>query len=336
MVGRLLHHLTLATICPMHLKYENYYWNSYMELRQLRHLMAVIEQGSFSRAAEVVHLTQPALSRSIQALEASVGSPVLERNRGALVPTQIGELLLRHARALDAATRDLERDIALTKGLELGELRIGVGPYGGSALVGPVIGRLHQLHPGLQLKTVLAPWQELPDRARARDVDLIVVELSQVQQMEDFAFMALQEHAVIPVCRPQHPLTQLAHPTVSEVFSYPLAGPSLLPGMRRAIEQILPVARQQHKPLLAVECDLASMLKDVLRHCDAVSLMPGFMVATDLAAGSLCSVSELDLGLKVRFGCAWLQARTVSPVAARFIQLLQQHDQQLHALKPTA
>ena len=173
-----------------------------MELRQLRHLMAVIEQGSFSRAAEVVHLTQPALTRSIQALEASVGSPVLERNRGALLPTQIGELLLRHARALDCATRDLERDIALTKGLELGELRIGVGPYGGSALVGPVIGRLHQLHPGLQLKTVLAPWQELPDRARAREVDLIVVELSQVQQMEDFAFSALQEHAVIPVCRP--------------------------------------------------------------------------------------------------------------------------------------
>ena len=304
-----------------------------MELRQLRHLMAVIEQGSFSRAAEVVHLTQPALTRSIQALEASVGSPVLERNRGALLPTQIGELLLRHARALDSATRDLERDIALSKGLELGELRIGVGPYGGSALVGPVIGRLHQLHPGLQLKTVLAPWQELPDRARAREVDLIVVELSQVQQMEDFAFRALQEHAVIPVCRPEHPLTQLAHPSATDIFSYPLAGPSLLPGMRQALEQLRPAAIQQQRPLLAVQCDLASMLKDVLHHCDAVSLMPRFMVAADLAAGSLVSVPGLALGLKARFGCAWLQARTVSTVAARFMQLLQEHDQQLYALK---
>jgi DNA-binding transcriptional LysR family regulator len=45
-----------------------------MELRQLRHLIAVVEHGSFSRAAEAVHLTQPALSRSIQALEASVGA----------------------------------------------------------------------------------------------------------------------------------------------------------------------------------------------------------------------------------------------------------------------
>jgi hypothetical protein len=108
-----------------------------MELRQLRHLIAVVEHGSFSRAAEAVHLTQPALSRSIQALESEVGAAVLERNRGAIVPTDIGHLLLTHARLLDTVTRDLERDIALTRGLELGELRIGVGPYGGSALVGP-------------------------------------------------------------------------------------------------------------------------------------------------------------------------------------------------------
>jgi DNA-binding transcriptional LysR family regulator len=81
------------------------------------------------------------------------------------------------------------------RGLELGELRIGVGPYGGSALVGPALGRLNYAHPGLRLKTVLAPWQELPDRARARDVDLIVVELSQVQLMDDFAVQALTEHA---------------------------------------------------------------------------------------------------------------------------------------------
>ena len=50
-----------------------------MELRQLRHLIAVVEHGSFSRAAEAVHLTQPALSRSIQALESEVGAAVLER-----------------------------------------------------------------------------------------------------------------------------------------------------------------------------------------------------------------------------------------------------------------
>lgn len=303
-----------------------------MELRQLRHLMAVLENGSFSRAADAVHLTQPALSRSIQALEAAVGAPVLERNRGDMAPTDVGRLLLEHARRLDAATRDLERDIALSKGLELGELRIGVGPYGGSALVGPAVGRLNQAHPGLQIRTVLAPWQELPERARAREVDLIVVELSQVQQMEEFAVRGLTEHAMVVVCRPAHPLTQMAAPGATDVFSYPLVGPSLTPALSALLQSVLPPnpkTQYTRRGLLAVECDLSSMLKEVLRHSDAVSLMPAFMVLPEVASGQLASITTVDLGLRVRFGCAWLKARTISPAAARFMELLTEHDRRL-------
>ena len=306
-----------------------------MELRQLRHLIAVVEHGSFSRAAEAVHLTQPALSRSIQALEASVGAPVLERHRGAIEPTDVGRLLLTHARQLDSATRDLERDIALTQGLELGELRIGVGPYGGSALVGPALGRLNLAHPGLRLKTVLAPWQELPDRARARDVDLIVVELSQVQLMEDFAVQGLTEHAMVPVCQPLHPLTRMASPTLADVFSYPVAGPSLTPALTTVLQNLLPAslrAQQQKRGLLAVQCDLSGMLKDVLRNSHAISLMPAFMVAAEVAAGQLVCVPGVELGLRVRFGCAWLKARTLSPVTERFMELLAEHDRSLATL----
>lgn len=303
-----------------------------MELRQLSHLMAVVEHGSFSRAAEAVHLTQPALSRSIQALEAGVGAPVLERNRGAIQPTDVGQLLLTHARLLDTVTRDLERDIALTQGLELGELRIGVGPYGGSALVGPPIGQLNRAHPGLRLKTVLAPWQELPDRARARDVDLIVVELSQVQQMEDFAVQGLTEHAMVLVCQPGHPLTRMAAPTLADAFSYPVAGPSLTPAFTAVLQDLLPAdlrAQQRKRGLLAVECDLSGMLKDVLRNSHAISLMPAFMVAAEVAAGQLVCLPALEPGLRVRFGCAWLKVRTLSPVAARFMELLAEHDRSL-------
>ena len=303
-----------------------------MELRHLRHLMAVVEHGSFSRAAQAVHLTQPALTRSIQALEAHVGSPVLERNRGAIVPTDMGHLLLKHAQQLDAATRDLERDIALTRGLELGELRIGVGPYGGSALVGPVVGRMIKVHPGLHINLVLAPWQELPERARQRDVDLIVLELSQVQNMDGFGVQALAEHRLVAVCRTGHPLTRKKRPTSADAFNYPLAGPSLTPAMSNLLRAMLPPDAQAaaiRRGLLAVECDLSSMLKDTLRSSDAVSFMPTFMVAPDIAAGQLAVLPGVDLGMRARFGCAWLKARTISPAALRFMQWLGEHDQQL-------
>lgn len=303
-----------------------------MELRQLRHLLAVVEHGNFSRAADAVHLTQPALSRSIQALEAEVGAAVLERNRGDISPTDVGRLLLAHARQLEMATRDLERDIALTRGLELGELVIGVGPYGGSALVGPVIGRLMALHPRLKIKTVLAPWQELPERVRSRNVDLILVELSQVEQMEDFAVQGLSHYQLGAVCRPDHPLTFKQNPTLSDLFSYPVAGPTPTSRQAGAVLSQLPEALRlqlQQRGPLAVECDHSGMLKDILRHCDAIALIPRFMAAEELEKGQLVCLSGISTGVSVRFGCAWLQNRTLSPVATRFMTLLSEHDQQL-------
>lgn len=305
-----------------------------MELRQLRHFLAVVEHGSFSRAAEAVHLTQPALSRSIQALEAQVGAAVLDRNRGDITPTDVGKLLLDHARQLEAATRDLERDIALTRGLELGELVIGVGPYGGSALVGPVIGQLMAQHPRLHIKTVLAPWQELPERVRARQVDLIVVELSQVELMEDFAVAGLSQYRLEAVCRPQHPLVQNDHPQLLDIFEYPVAGPTPTPRQLEAVMAQMPEPQRQSLLLrgpLAVECDHSGMLKDILRHCNAIALIPRFMVTEELAQGQLCCLSQVDAGLGVRFGGAWLQSRTLSPVAKRFMELLAEHDRALQA-----
>lgn len=73
------------------------------------------------------------------------------------------------------------------------------------------------------------------------------------------------------------------------------------------------------------------MLKDVLRHSHAISLMPAFMVAPEVAAGQLVCLPGVDLGMRVRFGCAWLKARTLSPVAARFMALLTDYDRSLAA-----
>lgn len=305
-----------------------------MEMRQLRHLMAVVEFGSFSRAAQAVHLTQPALTRSIQALEAQVGAAVLERQRGDITPTDIGRLLLTHAHAMEGATRDLERDIALAKGLELGELRIGVGPFGGSALVGPVLARLNRLHPRLHLCTVLAPWQELPQRLRAREVDLIVMELSQVAQMEGLAHRALSYHPVQVVCRPGHPLIGAEAPTLEAVFSYPSAGPTPTTTMVAMLLQLLPQALREtlrRQGLPRIECDLSSVLKDVLRDSDAIALMPGFIVAQEVARAELVPLPIPLPGLDACFGAAWLHNRTLSPAALRFLDLLQEHDQALAA-----
>ncbi len=313
-----------------------------IELRHLRHLLALAEHGHFGRAAAAVHLTQPALSRSLQAIEASVGAALFERRRGAIEPTEIGQLLLRHAQALDASSRDLEREIRLTKGLELGELRIGVGPFGGSALVGPVVGRLNRLHPGLRIGLVVAPWQELPGRARAREVDLVVAELSEIEALDDFETQALAAHTACVVCRPGHPLTQSARPRPQQLFDYPLAGPRMPARALRALAAMAPPAvrarlrRSDPGALQAIECDSSTILKSILKESDAVSMMPRFMVEADVQSGQLAMIGGIALDVPARFGAAWLKHRSLSGAATRFVALLREHDQALARPAPAA
>lgn len=98
-----------------------------MELRQLRHLMAVVEHGGFSRAAEAVHLTSPPCRAARQALGLSVGAPIVEREQGAI----------GHRRRATAARPVAEHGHPRPRArhcahARTGQERIGVGPYGNS------------------------------------------------------------------------------------------------------------------------------------------------------------------------------------------------------------
>ena len=90
------------------------------DLRRLRHALALAEHRNFARAAAALHITQPALSRSIQALEDGLGVRLFDRSPRDVDPTAFGELVLRHARSLELSARDLDRELQLAKGLEIG------------------------------------------------------------------------------------------------------------------------------------------------------------------------------------------------------------------------
>ena len=119
------------------------------ELRHLRHALGLAEHRNFARAAEALHISQSALSRSIQSLEESLEVTLFDRAHGGVEPTIFGQLLLNSARDLDLAARDLQREINLAKGLSSGELKIGVGPWGAAMLAGAVVGAMSLQYPAL-------------------------------------------------------------------------------------------------------------------------------------------------------------------------------------------
>src|SRR5579864_6990628 len=96
-----------------------------LNLHLLRLFTHVAQSSSFSAAADRLHISQPAVSKGVREFEAQVGSRLLERGPGGVVPTEAGEMLLRHAAMLFAAERAAEEDLAALRGLTKGSLTVG-------------------------------------------------------------------------------------------------------------------------------------------------------------------------------------------------------------------
>jgi DNA-binding transcriptional LysR family regulator len=292
--------------------------------------VALAEHGNFARAAETLYITQSALTRSIQALEAKLGARLFDRGQRVVTPTMLGELVLRHAAALELAARDMQRDVQLAKGLEIGELRIGAGPFAGAALVGGPIGRLSEAHPRLRTEVVIGPWQELPERIRQREVDLIVGNLRDIESLDGFEVLELRPHALVWVCRPGHPLTKRAEVTFAELVAFPLAGPRL-PGevLDWFLGQLPEELRDLRVSPLTITCDSSEVLKRTLVRSDAVSPMHAFMFADELRDGRLVVLRHVGETLDGRYGAAWLSGRTLSSPAEVFLRFLVEDDASL-------
>jgi DNA-binding transcriptional LysR family regulator len=117
-----------------------------MTFRQLEYLVAVIDEGSFGRAAQRLYVSQPTLSQQVRALEAEIGGPLLERLARGARPTAAGEALLPAARAALAATERARRAARMVLGLEAGELEIATVGTIAFGLLPPVLRRWRARH----------------------------------------------------------------------------------------------------------------------------------------------------------------------------------------------
>ena len=226
----------------------------------------------------------------------------------------MGRLVLRHAMALDAGARDLDREVRLAKGLELGELRIGVGPWGGAVLVAPVVGRLHAQHPRLRMRVVVAPWRELPARLRARDVDIVVGALGEIEQLDEFEILApvgarhgrRRARRAPPDRRRRRDARRRLRVTRSSVRGWTPTPPSCSVGLAGAVADD---GRRRPPPeLLTIECDSSDVLKRVLVESDAVDVHAPLRrrrrpPATDDWPSSPTSTSDCGCA-SARHGCA--------------------------------
>ncbi|TKC95191.1 LysR family transcriptional regulator [Polyangium fumosum] len=144
-------------------------------LDALRHFALIAEHGTFTRAARHAHLSQPALTASIQRLEEAFGARLLHRDRAGTGLTAAGRVLLPRALHILAAVGDAMRAVAEVEGLEAGEVRLGAGATACTYLLPPTLSAFRATHPGVRFRLREATTAEVLDALERGEIDLGVV-----------------------------------------------------------------------------------------------------------------------------------------------------------------
>jgi DNA-binding transcriptional LysR family regulator len=142
---------------------------------ELRHFLLIVELGTFTEAARHAHLSQPALTASIQRLEAAFAARLLIRGPGGATPTAAGAALVTRARAVLAALDDAQRAVAEIEGLRAGEVRVGAGATACTYLLPATLAAFRAEHPGVHFLLREANTDEVLDALHRGDLDLGVI-----------------------------------------------------------------------------------------------------------------------------------------------------------------
>ena len=296
-----------------------------LDLRRISHLVALADERHFGRAAERVHLSQPAFSRSIQALEGLAGHRLFDRGSSEVRPTPAGSFLIQRARALLADARHLERDLTLFGDSQLGDTAFGVGPLPAATLLPHALAQLRRAHPKVALRVEVNNWILLLDRLQAEDIEFFIADVRELPEDATLAVRPLASQLGGFYVRRGHPLLAARSCTLSEAWSFGFASVRLPVAVMTTLARQLGLA--PGAPLtLALECDDIALLKTVALESDTVLAGTAGAVGAEVDRGELLPLQVRDLPrLESRLGLASLRNRTPSPMAQHVIARIEAH-----------
>jgi len=315
-----------------------------MDTRKLKHFIALYEHGSFHRAAEAVHLSQSALSRSIQALEEELGVSLFDRSGNRSKITPAGTVLLGNARRLLFDTHELMRELALFRDGDLGSIALGFSPTPASVFLAPCLAEISRKRPGLRLDTWIGRTPELIDAVRSEKYDLALIDASAIdnpdgliagqagQMLDDQPVRVVDgagvEHlASLPggfLVRADHPLLTEATCNLAAIRRFPVACSPISGDLaRRMVEHFGPDGHPAR--LITYFCDSYHVLRDVVLSSDTVVMSVHATMRADIDAGRLIRLKFTGPQLLGHYAMVRLAGRSVSPALAELCQQAREH-----------
>lgn len=294
---------------------------------RIKALLTVIEEGSVNRAAVRLRITQPALSRQMQALEQEIGGRLLERETSGVKPTGLGHALVKSMRPLvenyEAALADLRRQ---ARG-ERAELRVGYLGSAAQSMLTPALARLRKSHPQVKLKLHDMSPREQIDGLRAGELDLALIGQEGLLAAREFHSARLRSWHVCVAVADGDPLAQRKSITLKELKGRDFIGvdEDQVPGRNRWVAALCKASG--FKPRFVVIVDgITNVLSQVVSE-SAVTLLPGYFEKLQHPGVTFVPVSDEN----ARWDCMVLWQKGRAPAATRaLVDALKQVAATLH------
>ena len=294
---------------------------------KLEHATALAEHRNYRQAARALHLTQPALSRSIQSLESALGVRLFDRGHGTVEPTSIGRLFLVRARKILSAVAELEHEIDLARGLRTGTLEVSLAPYPSTLSGQRAVTRLLAEHPEIQCRVRVAGFSSVADDVAEGRCEIGVADLG-AAAARDLDAEPLVSRPLFFVARKHHPLVSADRCTLDQILSFPWAG---IRAPARVSEHLPPdVGRAGRwdpgtgEFVPALEVDVVSEFLVLAREADVLVVADLTMAEEALTAGRLVVVPFSPPWLHLNYGFISRPKRTPSPATLRFMEIVRE------------
>ena len=287
-----------------------------MDVNQLEVLVAVTQEKGFSRAAERLHRTQPAISQAISRLEADVGEQLFDRSSKDGTLTAAGQVLYRYAQQMLNLRRDAHTALRELKDLQRGKVTVSANEYTVMYLL-PVIAAYRARHPHIKVEVRRSLASRIPSEVLGRDAEIGVVSFKPSDSALKTVPVVTDELALI-VAR-DHPLAQRQEVSVRELGVESFLAHNVPSPYR---ERVIQTFDKYRTPLnISIELPTLEAIKRCVEQGMGVALVPRLTARAEIERGQFAALTVREMRLERRLHLVYRKGANLSHAARAFLKI---------------
>ena len=284
------------------------------------------EQRNFGRAASILNMTQPALSRALQRIEQDLGVPLFDRSKTHVAPTAEGKAALRHADALIKGFADLRRDTTAPRPGETADFSVSLGPLVAEAVGMRAFTTYTSRYPRSHGQMLIRDWRTCIADVREGRSDLAVTDLPSIKTMPDLDGSPLGREPGRFFCASDHPLARSNRVSWADLVSYPWA----FTAVQARLAEMIPVPldragrvdRETGLFYPAIRVETFDGMKAAVRNGHAIGICSPHFLREEIASGETALIDIFEPWMQISYGLIWRRGSAPRGPLKAFVDVL--------------